>query len=307
MTGPLLGKMAKLRLFGRSPLGAYLRLNEWIWNRFPRSTTNRPPISSYGHLLHSLVRLHADRYMYLGTFFLRNRPELELIGRLSRLRGKGRPVKIAVLGSSNGAEVYSIMWAIRSAQRDLELVVNAVDISPQALEAAQQGVYSLGVSELVDEQVFERLNEKEMQVLFDRDGDRFRIKPSMKEGITWRLGDAADPQLLDALGPQHIVVANRFLCHMNPPDAERCLRSIARLIAPGGYLFVSGVDLDVRTKVATDLGWKPCQDLLEDIHDGDPSLRADWPWKYWGLEPLDKSRRDWKVRYASVFQLGEDT
>jgi SAM-dependent methyltransferase len=108
-----------------------------------------------------------------------------------------------------------------------------------------------------------------------------------------------------ALWPQDIVVANRFLCHMAPPDAERCLRSIARLVAPGGHLFVSGIDLDVRTKVATELGWKPVPDLLEGIHDGDGSLRADWPCKYWGLEPLDKGRPDWAIRYASAFQVGE--
>jgi SAM-dependent methyltransferase len=111
--------------------------------------------------------------------------------------------------------------------------------------------------------------------------------------------------MVDALGAQQIVVANRFLCHMRPADAERCLRNIARLVAPGGYLFVSGIDLNVRTKVATGLGWKPVPDLLEQIHDGDQTLRVSWPYKYWGLEPIDHRRRDWKIRYASVFQLGE--
>jgi hypothetical protein len=93
---------------------------------------------------------------------------------------------------------------------------------------------------------------------------------------------------------------------MPPPTAERCLRDIARLVTSGGYLFISGIDLDVRTKVALDLGWKPVRDFMEDIHDGDPSLRNDWPLEYWGLEPFDKTRHDWHVRYASVFQLGEE-
>ena len=43
---------------------------------------------------------------------------------------------------------------------------------------------------------------------------------------------------------------------------------------PGGYLFVSGVGLDVRTKVALDLGWEPVMELIAEIHDGDPSVRA---------------------------------
>src|SRR5438034_4334882 len=47
----------------------------------------------------------------------------------------------------------------------------------------------------------------------------------------------------------------------------------SRLVSPGGYLFVSGVDLDVRTKVALDLGWEPVPELIKEIHNGDPSDR----------------------------------
>jgi SAM-dependent methyltransferase len=306
MAEAMLGRMAKLRILGKSPLGVYLRLNEWIWNRLPRSLTALRPITFYGRLMHWLVRLQAGRQMYLGTFFLRNRAELELIRRLSSLKSKaGHAVQIAVLGSSNGAEVYSIAWAVRSAQPDLKLIMRAVDISAEVLKFAQKGVYAPGVSEMVNEPVLEYMTAKEMEEMFDREGDNFRVKPWIGKGIDWRLGDAGDPGMVDALGPQQIVVANRFLCHMRPADAERCLRNIARLVAPGGYLFVSGVDLDVRTKVATALGWKPVPDLMEQIHEGDETLRVDWPCKYWGLEPIDHGRRDWKVRYASVFQLGE--
>src|SRR5262249_30318294 len=76
-------------------------------------------------------------------------------------------------------------------------------------------------------------------------------------------------------------------------------------VKPGGYLFVSGIDLNVRTKVARDLGWKPVPDLIRDIHEGDPSLRQGWPLQYWGLEPFWDDRSDWSIRSASVFQIGE--
>ena len=303
MVETVLSRMANLRILGRSPMGAYLRLNEWVWDRLPRSVTARRPVRSLGDLVHSLVRLQ-DRQMYLGTFFLRNRPELELIGRLVGSKGKGRPVKIAVLGPSNGAEVYSIAWTVRCAQPDIELRIEAVDLSAEVVEAARRGVYPSGRSELVDEAIFDRMAAKEMEEMFDRDGDWLRVKPWIKEGIAWRVGDASDPRIAAAIAPQDIVVANRFLCHMRPSEAEECLRKIARLVAPGGYLFVSGVDLDVRTKVATELGWKPIAELLEEMHEGDSSLRASWPHRYWGLEPIDKRRPDWRTRYASVFQVG---
>ena len=103
-----------------------------------------------------------------------------------------------------------------------------------------------------------------------------------RAAIAWRLGDAADPDLSRSLGIQNMVVANNFLCHMAPANAEKCLRNIGQLVSPTGYLFVSGVDLDVRTKLALDLGWKSVAELMAEIRDGDPQLRADWPWQ-WGL------------------------
>jgi 2-polyprenyl-3-methyl-5-hydroxy-6-metoxy-1,4-benzoquinol methylase len=139
--------------------------------------------------------------------------------------------------------------------------------------------------------------------LFDRDGDQVKVKPRFREGITWHVGDARDPSLVRALGPQDIVVANRFLCHMPPQDAEHCLRNIAQLVKPGGYLFVSGVDLDVRSKVAREVGWRPVTELICEMHDGDQSLRRNWPLDYSALEPLDQRRANWQMRYASAFQL----
>jgi SAM-dependent methyltransferase len=102
-----------------------------------------------------------------------------------------------------------------------------------------------------------------------------------------------------------VVVANRFLCHMEPAAAERCLRNIASLVKPGGYIFVSGVDLDVRTKVAKELDWKPVPDSLREIHECDFSLTEGWPLGWWGLEPFCEDHPDWRIRYASVFRVGE--
>ena len=126
----------------------------------------------------------------------------------------------------------------------------------------------------------------EKREIFDWEGDQAKVKSWLREGITWKLGDAADPELVSVLGLQDMVVGSNFLCHMAPVDAEKCLRNMARLVGPGGHLFVSGVDLDVRTKVALDLGWKPMPELMADIHDGDPSVRADWPWSGGGWSRL---------------------
>jgi len=304
MPGSILARISRVGPLRRHAVKLFLRVNESGWNHLPSPLKTVHPVVKYGTFLHRLVKLQSERRQYHGTFFLRNRPELQLIRALAEKRPHGSTLRIAVLACSNGAEVYSILWTIRSARPDLKVVVHASDISNEIVEIAQKGIYSLQDEALVGSPIFERLTDEEIRTMFDQDDGQRKIQPWIKEGIKWQVADAGDQQLASLLGSHDLVVANKFLCHMNPPDAERCLRNIARLVDPGGYLFVSGIDLDVRTKVALELGWSPVPDSLEETHNGDPSVRRDWPWRYWGLEPFDRKKSDWTVRYASVFRLG---
>ena len=291
------------RLLGRCFWGA----NRRIWRALPARTKGSRPMQAYGGWLHALVCRRASREMYAGTMFLRNRPALELMRRLTAEKPEGSTVRIAVLACSIGVELYSILWTLRNARPDLTFAVVGSDMSEELLRIAENATYGPQSSEFVKAAVFERLTEHEERELFDWEGDQAQVKSWIREGIAWRVADASDPELVAALGPQDIVVANNFLCHMDASSAERCLRNLARLVAPGGHLFVAGVDLDVRTKVAVELGWKPLEELTAEIHEGDPSVRGDWwPWEWWALEPLDRRRRDWQTRYASVFQIGSN-
>ena len=297
-----LTRLVRWRIFGKSPVDLFLRLNWGLWNRLPSSVSSLGLMRSYGDFLNLLARTRGLRGQAFSTFFLRNRPELELIRRLLEPKRNGETLKVAVLGCSTGAQAYSVAWRIRSARPDLKLILHAVDISKQAVEFAKQGVYSLRTAELTNTEIFDRMTTAEMEELFDIDGEVAAVKSWIKEGIQWRVADAGEPEILDLLGRQDMVVANNFLCHMDAPEAERSLRNIGRLVSPGGYLFVSGIDLDVRTKVAVESGWNPVQELLEEIHDGDPSCKSFWPCHYAGLEPFTRKRRDWRTRYAAVFQ-----
>jgi mannose-6-phosphate isomerase-like protein (cupin superfamily)/SAM-dependent methyltransferase len=301
--GSWLTRLVRLRIFEKSPADAYLRLNQRLWNKLPAPFAALGPIRLYGDFLHRLARIQGVRGQAFSTYFLRNRPELELIRRLLERSARADTLRVAVLGCSTGAEAYSVAWTIRTARPDLKLVLHAVDVSKQAVEIGKCGVYSLVASQLTNTGIFERMTGAEIEEMFDRDGDIVTVKSWIKEGIKWHVSDVGESEIFDALGPQEMVVANNFLCHMDAAVAERSLRNIARLVSPHGHLFVSGIDLDVRTKVAADLGWKPLQELLGEIHEGDPSLRGFWPCHYGGLEPLNKRRRDWRLRYAAAFQL----
>jgi chemotaxis methyl-accepting protein methylase len=318
--------MNGVAIFLRNTAGrVLLSANRKIWRRLPASLRRLPPGRSYGMHLHSLVLQFSKRSQNHSTFFLRNRPELELIRRLADQEATGSSLDVTVLACSKGAEVYSIAWTMRSARPDLKLTIHAIDISEEIVEFARNGVYSLkcqegletheradGMDELTwntfrdqgrrgNVSIFDRMTKDEMEAMFDIKDGFVTVKSWLKEGITWRQGDAGNPELARILGPQDMVVANRFLCHMKPVEAERCLRTLARLARTGGHVLVSGVDLDVRTRVAQELGWKPVTDLIQEVHEGDASLMDSWPLDYWGREPFTASRPDSMTRYATAF------
>ena len=290
-------------IFGKSPLGAFLRVNEAFLQRLPLRARNSGLLRPYGEALHAVVGVRRNRTFNFGTLFMRNRPQLELALRLIDREEKVSSFTIAVLACSIGAEVYSILWTLCSRRPKIKFTVNAVDISEEAIEFARNGVYSLAGSKFTGENIFSRLSKQEMDELFQAEAGKMRVHRRIRNNINWSTGDAADPKLAIQLGPQDMVFADNFLCHMNPAEAGRCLRNIVRLVRPDGYLFVSGVDLDVRSKVAHDLSLVPVKEMIDEIHEGDISLRKDWPFRYWGLEPLNKRRPDWQMRYCSVFRV----
>jgi chemotaxis methyl-accepting protein methylase len=324
---PLLGEVFDLSV--EYAARVYLALAKRIWWRLPEAWRKSDLARAYGARVHALVLRFQPREQNHSTFFFRNRAELELLKHTLASFKKGSRLNLAVLGCSKGAEVYSYAWTIRSERPDLNLVLSAVDISQEILDFAQEGVYATGrrtsdasssadlVAALQDQEVaartqrdqgnisiFERVTEDEMHAMFDVAGDQAKVKPWLKEGILWRRGDVGSRAFARLVGPQDIVVANRFLCHMKPAAAEACLQSLAGVVAPGGYLFVTGVDLDVRTKVARERGWQPVQDLLREVYEGDPSLLSGWPLEPWSPEPFQPARSDREIRYASAFKIG---
>ena len=235
---------APSKYFGRP----YLRANTSIWNRLPASLRSFPSVRLYGGHLQSLIQLRGGLKSSTGTFFFRNRPELELLIRLLKRSRPGSPVEMAILGCSKGAEVYSFSYAIRTERPDLNVRLCALDISKHTMEFAENGVYSLegeggvirressiprsrracgrhDVQRSTFTQSSSACRRSRWRLCLNGKGRLVRVRPRFRDGITWRVGDANDPACAGALGLQDIVVANRFLCHMHPDKAEVCLRN----------------------------------------------------------------------------------
>jgi len=99
----------------------------------------------------------------------------------------GASVRVAILGCSIGAEVYSVLWTIRSGRPDLDLRVCAVDVSRDALQVAERAVYTRANSgsRLVGSSLFERLTPEESHAIFDWQGETATVKTWLRAGISW--------------------------------------------------------------------------------------------------------------------------
>jgi chemotaxis methyl-accepting protein methylase len=270
-----------------------------IWAHLPAAVLEKAPIRNLGYLIHRMARKYGDRSQSLATYFLRNKPLIEtLTEQLKNLHPDGS-LRLGIIGCSTGAEVYSVVWMIRSVFPSLSFVPVAMDVSASVVEKARVGCYKIGTPELRKE-----LSKEIVQQIFDRDGDDLRVKPWISEGIQWMVADAREADIVSVLGSQDVVLANNFLIHMGVSEARECMNNLLRLLRPGGIFVCRGVDLDVRESVAQSSGLKPITTRIEEIHYADPTIDApkDWPWNYWGLEPLDKTRRNWAFRYAAIFR-----
>ena len=122
---------------------------------YASSITTTRPMCQYGvFFLHSLVKLRSARMQRHGTFF--QKPSGTGIDScpVKSKSCKDSTLRVSVLACSNGAEVYSILWTIRSARPDLRVIVHAVDLSTEVLEIGKNGLYSPNPSDLVDSPIF---------------------------------------------------------------------------------------------------------------------------------------------------------
>lgn len=277
----------------------FVRALEESWRL--TGSVSHPVRNVVGHVVHRLICRYQERIMSPYTRFFRNAPQLDALAQLLRSRESHAPLRVAVLACSTGAEVYSLASTLRSARPDLQMECVGLDISESAVLAAQQGLYTR------DSQELEGVSGELLDQVFDRSNGVFAVKEPLRKGVRLLVGDACNKRLVEILGLQDIVIANNFLIHLPDQAAEACLYNIEQLLVPGGILVVWGVDLSLKTRGMMALGMEPLPFNLENIYAADRTALEAWPLKWWGLEPMDKTRPDWLVRYCTVFRKPQNT
>ena len=169
------------------------------------------------------------------TWFFRDR---EAFGALVRLITEewlpAHPTGILRLLSvpcSTGEEPYSMIMALLDGGVSLErFQVDAVDISARALAQARRGIYGMNSFRGANLQFRERY--------FRPVEGAYTLLDQLSAKITFRQRNllAADFHFGEA--PYDVVFCRNLLIYFDRPTQERAMRTLASILAPGGFLFV---------------------------------------------------------------------
>ncbi|NOR57346.1 MAG: protein-glutamate O-methyltransferase CheR [Sulfurimonas sp.] len=184
-------------------------------------------ISSFSKLLRMVdedAAIKQELIDYLTTnetFFYR---EFRQIAELVELvKSHGEAVDILCAPSATGEEPYSIAIALlEEGVLPSKIKIVGIDINSDALEKAREAVYKeRNVRNLTDE-----IKEK----YFDRDGDFYALKNSVKSHVTFRLENLFDPSFVN-IGKFDFIFSRNMFIYFDAPTkikAKNILESMRK-------------------------------------------------------------------------------
>ncbi len=295
-----------LKFCGRQLVNA----SKYVWDNFVYKYTEYRPVAGLGSLIYKHYAKKRYRVQSHVTVFMRNRTMYEVLAAEISGWPSSKEVRVASVGCSTGAELYSLLYILRTAHPDLKFVAHGMDLSEAVVDVARRGEYRCGKPAADDGLFIIDPDDPEFDaedlddltgILEPVKGERYKVRSFLQQGVTWLAGDAMDPQLVHRLGTNNIVLANNFLGPMTDSDAERTIRNILTLVEPNGLIVLDGVDLDLKEKIVESIGLIPVTNRLREVYTTDPT-KSGWPWVRWAHEPINENHPSFDCRYALIFR-----
>ena len=145
-----------------------------------------------------------------------------------------RSLRVWSAGCGAGEEPYSIALAIADsldAGEPWNIHLLASDVSQQALQHAERGVYSADALAAVPAH--------QMEEFFLRAGDMYMVKPKLRHMVNFTRTNLIEA---DYMGRFDLIFCTGVLALVRPDHRARLLQRFYECLEPGGYLFLSADD-----------------------------------------------------------------
>jgi hypothetical protein len=233
----------------------------------------------------------------IKTLFYRNLALLEMLGDLCEsLLARRSPIRVHVFAESTGQETWSLLFELIRREIADRIELEASDIDAGCVLAARQAVYAPTAIVPVPPDAKERF--------LSQRGEDFVVRSPVRRLVTHRRLDVRrSAGMPDAV---ELALFQNVLVHMPEADQKASLANLRRAQAPGGFLSLGGVPIaDLRPFLA-ELGYRPVELRIQEIHDGWEIQRKAWLAKKnlpWALPPFDPER---PLDFCTVYRLDAD-
>lgn len=203
----------------------------------------------YDSLLQRLLTQETSFFRYPAAFEALEKkvlPELHM----KKFWESPRSLRIWSAGCATGEEAYTIAMTVADALEFADawnIHILATDVSRQALEHAEHGVY--GAREL------EAVSQRQREQYFSRSSAHFVVKPRIRNLVTFAPMNLAQ---VVYMGKFDCIFCMNVLIYFSPERQVQLMQRFYEYLEPGGYLFlghaetVSKADLKFETHVYRD-------------------------------------------------------
>jgi chemotaxis protein methyltransferase CheR len=181
------------------------------------------------------------------TYFFRHPEQFELLRQIAQERLRARPgalLRALSAGCASGEEAYSMAIALQSAAEGVvstpRIEVLGIDIDGESLQRARGACYGRW-------SIRQSLPPWSQGSISRSGEDGGEVSPRYRDMVRFRpvnLHDSFLALLLSNHAPFDFIFCRNVLIYLVPTAADRVSRHLLNLLAPGGYLTFSPVDLD---------------------------------------------------------------
>lgn len=185
--------------------------------------------AEYDHLLERLLTQETRFRRYPESFEAFEKkilPELHM----KKFWENPRTLRIWSAGCSTGEEPYSIAISLADTLEFADawnINILATDISKQALQIAERGVYT--------KRVLEHLSPRQIETYFQKVGDQFLVKPKIRNLISFAPMNLAQSVYV---GRFDCIFCMNVLIYFSDEKRSQLIQRFFEYLEPGGYLFL---------------------------------------------------------------------
>jgi len=183
----------------------------------------------YDSLLERLLTQETRFYRYPDVFRAFEKKVLPEI-HMKRFWENPRSLRVWSAGCATGEEPYSIAIGIADSLEFADawkINILATDISKQALQYAERGVYP--------KRVLENLQGHHLENSFNKVGDEYMVKPKLRRMVTFAPMNLAQATYL---GRFDVIFCMNVLIYFTGERRAALIQRFHEYLEPGGYLFL---------------------------------------------------------------------